>query len=177
MDPRRTLIKRSPAARKERSCLSGKPIRRHDQAGHGVTSPPQGGQFEGLNRGALNAPQKGFGTRGVRIEEAFVAREIRKQHALANALKVHESAITRWKQDGRISLENAIALCLELDVSADWLLLGRGDMDQHKTGNDRNHSRAASPVDASSELGGLLTPRSAATLLSFIKSIMDESSG
>jgi hypothetical protein len=59
-------------------------------------------------------------------------RGVRKQHALAFQLKVHESAITRWKANQPLSLENAIALCAALDISLDWLLLGRGTMDSHK---------------------------------------------
>lgn len=31
-----------------------------------------------------------------------------------------------------MTLVNVIALCEYLDVSADWLLLGRGDMEQHR---------------------------------------------
>jgi transcriptional regulator with XRE-family HTH domain len=112
-------------------------------------------------------------TRGTRIKQALRARGIRKQHALASALKVHESAITRWKEDGNMSLENAIALCQELDVSADWLLLGIGHMDQHKTFPLSTVSRHTSPADSLSELQSLLTQQSMNLLLSFIKSITE----
>jgi plasmid maintenance system antidote protein VapI len=60
------------------------------------------------------------------------ARGVRKQHAFAFQLKVHESAITRWKANQSLSLDNAIAVCAALDISLDWLLLGRGTMDFHK---------------------------------------------
>jgi transcriptional regulator with XRE-family HTH domain len=112
-------------------------------------------------------------TRGDRIKQALQARRIRKQHALASALKVHESAITRWKEDGNLSLENAIALCQELDVSADWLLLGLGHMDQHKSNAISTASNISPPTDALSELQSLLTQQSMTTLLSFIKSITE----
>jgi len=107
-------------------------------------------------------------SRGARIKLALEARAVRKQHALASALGVHESAITRWKEDGAMSLDNAIALCRELDLSADWLLLGIGHMDQH---------RARDEIGAVySELFGVLSPAAAATLMKFIKLIVGEQS-
>ena len=71
--------------------------------------------------------------RGSRIGQALKARGVRKQQALATVLNVHESAITRWKNGEAMSLENAIALCAALDISADWLLLGRGTIEAHKS--------------------------------------------
>jgi len=109
-------------------------------------------------------------TRGMRIKEALNARRIRKQHALARALNVHESAITRWKEDGNMSLQNAIALCEELDISADWLLLGRGAMDQHRTQFAAIQSRN---YELFQGVYGLLKPDSQALLTSFIKSVME----
>jgi transcriptional regulator with XRE-family HTH domain len=103
-------------------------------------------------------------SRGARIKQALDMRGVRKQHALASALGVHESAITRWKEDGAMSLDKAIALCRELDVSADWLLLGIGHMDQHK-----KHTELAPGY---SELFGLLSPGAAAALTKFIKLIV-----
>lgn len=44
---------------------------------------------------------------------------------IAHALGVSESAVSRWKSDGKISLPHLIALCEYMNVSADWLLLGR----------------------------------------------------
>src|ERR1700679_2145925 len=70
--------------------------------------------------------------RGERLRLAMDARGVRKQHAFAFQLKVHESAITRWKTNRSFSLDNAIAVCAALDISLDWLLLGRGTMDSHK---------------------------------------------
>jgi transcriptional regulator with XRE-family HTH domain len=71
-------------------------------------------------------------TRGERIRLAMKLRGVKKQQALAAELKVHESAITRWKDSHSMSLENAIAFCSTLDVSIDWLLLGRGTIDSHR---------------------------------------------
>lgn len=80
-------------------------------------------------------------TRGERIREALAARGIPKQQALAAELKVHESAISRWKDGKSISLDSAIALGAALDISLDWLLLGRGSMDAHRNyaSNDAIH--------------------------------------
>lgn len=52
---------------------------------------------------------------------------------LAHDLEVDESAISRWKQDGAMSLTNAARIAEVLDVSMDWLILGRGEMDVHKS--------------------------------------------
>jgi plasmid maintenance system antidote protein VapI len=63
-------------------------------------------------------------TRGERIRLALAARGVRKQQALAAELDVHESAITRWKENAALSLDNAVKLGAVLDISLDWLLLG-----------------------------------------------------
>lgn len=70
--------------------------------------------------------------RGRRIRKAMGQRRINKHCALAAAMGVSESAVSRWCQGGPMTLTNVIALCQYLDVSADWLLLGRGDMEQHR---------------------------------------------
>lgn len=69
--------------------------------------------------------------RGRRIRQAMGRRDIRKHCVLANALNVTEGAISRWCQGSPMTLVNTIALCQYLDISADWLLMGRGDMEQH----------------------------------------------
>jgi transcriptional regulator with XRE-family HTH domain len=69
-------------------------------------------------------------TRGERLIEAMNERGMKKQHALAHAVGVNQSAVTRWKGDGPMSLENAIALCKILDISLDWFLTGAGTMDR-----------------------------------------------
>jgi hypothetical protein len=53
-------------------------------------------------------------------------------------LDVNESALTRWRQGGDISLDSAARLSTLLDVSLDWLVLGRGRHDMH-------HSPSPSP--------------------------------
>jgi len=75
-------------------------------------------------------------TRGQRLQEAMAARGIRKQIVLAAELGVNESAISRWQQGYGLSLENAAKVCEVLDISLDWLILGRGHMDQHRAPAD-----------------------------------------
>jgi transcriptional regulator with XRE-family HTH domain len=71
-------------------------------------------------------------TRGKRLQTAMVARGIRKQIVLASELGVNESAISRWQKGAGLSLDHAVKLCEKLDISLDWLILGRGGMDQHR---------------------------------------------
>jgi transcriptional regulator with XRE-family HTH domain len=65
-------------------------------------------------------------TRGERLGQAMALRGWRKHAALAKALGIDASTVSRWRRDGPLSLEHAMALCEHLDVSLDWLLLGRG---------------------------------------------------
>lgn len=58
-------------------------------------------------------------------------RGIAKLCVLAALMGVTESAVSRWRQGGPITLENAARLCESLDVSLDWLVLGRGGMEAH----------------------------------------------
>jgi transcriptional regulator with XRE-family HTH domain len=69
--------------------------------------------------------------RGARIQHAIELRSWKKLTALAAALGVNESALTRWRKGGAISLENAARLCETLDVSLDWLVLGRVTPEHH----------------------------------------------
>lgn len=71
-------------------------------------------------------------SRGERLQKALEARGIRKQMALAAELSVDESAISRWQRNAGLSLTHAARLCEVLDISLDWLILGRGDMDLHR---------------------------------------------
>ena len=105
-------------------------------------------------------------TRGERIREALAKRGVRKQQALAAELEVHESAITRWKENKEMSLANAVALSAALDISLDWLLLGRGTIDSHK-------AASAPPADDGTlrRIASRLGPRSLSLLLSMVESI------
>ncbi|MBB3945826.1 transcriptional regulator with XRE-family HTH domain [Rhizobium skierniewicense] len=70
--------------------------------------------------------------RGKRIREAITRSHIRKVHAVAAELDVSVAAVSRWQNGGHTSLESACSLATLLDVSLDWLLLGRGTMDWHR---------------------------------------------
>ncbi|WSH68651.1 helix-turn-helix domain-containing protein (plasmid) [Rhizobium ruizarguesonis] len=70
--------------------------------------------------------------RGKRIREAISRGKFRKVHALAAELNVSVAAVSRWQNGDHTSLESACALARLLDVSLDWLLLGRGAIDGHK---------------------------------------------
>jgi transcriptional regulator with XRE-family HTH domain len=111
-------------------------------------------------------------TRGERLRLAMEARGIRKQQALAFQLGVHESAITRWKVDGSLSLANAIALCDALDISLDWLLLNRGTIESHKMLNGLSPTEGGQLISAFSELSQQMTERTQARLQSFITSYL-----
>ncbi len=63
--------------------------------------------------------------------EAMQLRGMTKQHALAFAMGVNESTVTRWKNNGPISVDHAVLLCSVLDISLDWFLTGRGRIDGH----------------------------------------------
>lgn len=100
--------------------------------------------------------------RGRRIQQAIELRNWRKLTALAAALGVNESALTRWRQGGSISLESAANLCRALDVSLDWLVLGRGTPEHHKRS------------EVERELANLfhsLPPRAADHLTAFLRSV------
>jgi len=66
---------------------------------------------------------------GMRLRYALQHRGFHKSYALAYQLGVNESAVSRWKKGGPITISNAIALADALDVSLDWLLMDRGHMD------------------------------------------------
>ncbi len=102
----------------------------------------------------------------------MAARGVRKQQALAAELNVHESAITRWKEDKEMSLPNAIALGAVLDVSLDWLLLGRGTMDAHKSPPTPGPRDAAD--DELRRIAQRAGPRSLLLLAAAIELIADE---
>jgi Bacteriophage CI repressor helix-turn-helix domain len=100
-------------------------------------------------------------------------RGMQKQYALAYALGVNESTVTRWKNDGPMSLDSAIALCQAPDMSLDWFLVGSGSMD-----------RPAVRPDAASEdeqlwssikkVGATMTAQSKSLLIAFIDSILPQ---
>ena len=71
--------------------------------------------------------------RGMRLRTAMMANGYHKQHAFAVALNVSQSTVTRWLANGPMSLESAADICSLLDISLDWLVLGRGKMTSEPT--------------------------------------------
>lgn len=82
-----------------------------------------------------------------RIIKSLEYAQVKKVSALALELGVDESAISRWKKTGNISLKNTQKLCAVLDISMDWLILGRGCIQQHK-----NHSESNSECETISNM-------------------------
>ena len=70
---------------------------------------------------------------GQRFETALKRRNVPKLYVLALEVGVDQSAISRWKQGMSITMGNAVKLCEELDISLDWLMMGRGTIDMHKS--------------------------------------------
>ncbi|WP_279236775.1 helix-turn-helix transcriptional regulator [Dyella sp. RRB7] len=85
-------------------------------------------------------------TRGERLRTAMRARGLTKLSAMASAVGVTESAISRWCHDGAMTLENVMLLCEVLDISTDWLLLGRGHMELHQSAVTPIHPQIALAV-------------------------------
>jgi transcriptional regulator with XRE-family HTH domain len=110
-------------------------------------------------------------TRGERLRLAIEARGVRKQQALAFQVGVHESAITRWKEDKSISLTNAVTLCDALDISLDWLLLGRGTIDSHKVLTQVSHTEQSQLTSSFDKLSQQMTEQTQARLQSFFTSL------
>lgn len=87
--------------------------------------------------------------------------------ALAAELGVDESAVSRWQQSAGLSLTHAARLCEVLDISLDWLVLGRGDMDLHRrpaaapNGNDRIGEAVSLPNSIAEAIARLATVISA----------------
>jgi transcriptional regulator with XRE-family HTH domain len=64
-----------------------------------------------------------------RLDLALRTRRIGKMYALAVALGVDESALSRWRRGKPISVGSLVRLCRHLRVSIDWLLTGSGSME------------------------------------------------
>jgi transcriptional regulator with XRE-family HTH domain len=110
--------------------------------------------------------------RGARLVEAMKIRGLQKQHALAYALGVNESTVTRWKNDGPMSLESAVALCGALDISLDWFLAGYGSMDRQRASPGAG-AESDDPLWASfHKAAAAMSAQSKALLIAFIDSMM-----
>ena len=67
--------------------------------------------------------------RGIRLKHAMETRGYRKATALAASLDISPAAITKWTQGHAMSLDHVANLAHLLDVSLDWLLMGRNEPD------------------------------------------------
>lgn len=109
-------------------------------------------------------------SRGQRLVEAMQSRGYAKQHALAYALGVNESTITRWKNDGPLTLDNALMLCRQLDISIDWFLTGAGSLDAHrKAPPDAVETPLAQTIRRAETI---MTDRAQAMLAAFLNEIL-----
>lgn len=63
-----------------------------------------------------------------RLQVAMQARNITATK-LAYALGISKSSVSDWLKGGGLNIQNAAAMALELNLSLDWLLLGKGGMD------------------------------------------------
>lgn len=110
--------------------------------------------------------------RGARLSKALRLRGRQKQYALAVALGVNESSISRWKENGPMSLDNAISLCRELDISLDWFLAGIGSMEQHKIKVPEERDADAQLLSVLRKVDAALTAESRERLIELIDSIL-----
>lgn len=67
--------------------------------------------------------------RGRRLKLAMTTRGYRKATALAAGLAISPAAITKWTQGHAMSLHHVRHLAALLDISLDWLLMGRNGPD------------------------------------------------
>ena len=63
--------------------------------------------------------------RAARLRRAIEVRGHRKMMALAAELNISSAALSKWTQGHAMSVEHACRLSDLLDVSLDWLLMGR----------------------------------------------------
>lgn len=63
-----------------------------------------------------------------RLQKAMREREITATN-LAYTLGVSKSSVSDWLKGGGLTLNNVASIAVELNLSLDWLLLGKGSMD------------------------------------------------
>lgn len=67
--------------------------------------------------------------RGHRLRLAMITRGYGKATALASGLDISPAAITKWTQGHAMSVDHVCNLATLLDISLDWLLMGRNGPD------------------------------------------------
>lgn len=108
----------------------------------------------------------GNGAHGERLRIAIQQRGMRKLSVVACSVGVTESAVSRWRSGGAMTLGNVANVCLALDISADWLVLGRGHMDMHLAGAARGFPHIARSV-------AKLSPHARRQLHHFLAALVD----
>jgi transcriptional regulator with XRE-family HTH domain len=106
--------------------------------------------------------------------EAMKLRGMTKQHALAYALGVNESTITRWKANETMSVNSAVLLCKELDISLDWFLNGTGSMDAHKLNAGMTSNPQSKLLSHFQRFEAALSDHSKSLLIAFMDSLRPE---
>jgi len=100
---------------------------------------------------------------------AMRVRGLTKLSAMAAAVGVTESAISRWCHDGPMTIENVVVVCAVLEMSIDWFLLGRGDMDQHHADMLASHPPIARAI-------ARMKPHAREYLSRFLSSVQEDAS-
>jgi transcriptional regulator with XRE-family HTH domain len=67
--------------------------------------------------------------RGIRLKQAMAIRGHHKAMAVAAELSISPAALTKWTQGHAMSVDHARKLAALLNVSLDWLLMGRNGPD------------------------------------------------
>jgi len=106
--------------------------------------------------------------------KAMQLRGMTKQHALAFALGVNESTVTRWKNNRPMSVDHAVLLCRTLDISLDWFLTGAGEIDAPNPRRQRPSTDESSFLSCMRRAEVALTDQSRALLVSFVDSVLAE---
>jgi transcriptional regulator with XRE-family HTH domain len=106
--------------------------------------------------------------------EAMQMRGMTKQHALAFAVGVNESTITRWKKNGPMSIDHVVRLCQTLDISLDWFLNGTGEIDAPKSRPENATADESSLLSCVRRAEAAMTEQSKALLVSFLDSILPD---
>ncbi|WP_296516902.1 helix-turn-helix transcriptional regulator [Rhodopseudomonas sp.] len=101
-------------------------------------------------------------------------RGMAKQHALAFAMGVNESTITRWKNNGPMSVDHVIRLCKALDISLDWFLNGVGGIDAPEPEPDKVGIGESSLLSCMKRAETAMTEQSRTLLVAFIESVLGE---
>ena len=77
-------------------------------------------RFSGMNCG-----NKYDAARGARLSAAMIANGQKYNCQLSYDLGITESSLSRWRGGGPMSVSRAVSLAQHLNVTLDWLIMGR----------------------------------------------------